>query len=333
MTIRPMEVFWGTGGVGKTTLAASRALFLSGQDKKILLVAIDPSRRLGQIFNIKEDSMGKIVKVDSLEILIFNPEATFKRILGGDVQDGLNNRIMNIIMRPYGGMNEIMAILELQHQLGSGRYDTIILDTPPGKHFIDFVQGAQKINKFFDKKFIEIVKYFIQGIDIKNKNIFNVVAKTGMDKILKYMGMVTGEQFMEEFINVIWGLYKNKKVFMSALDFEKKLLGEEFCRWFLVTSAGRKKLKEIVFLHDGLKKDFCCDEYLIVNKSVKSHLDNWTVEDGNSLYEIKKSMQDGEMRMIQLAKASFEKILVFPEILSASPKEHVGALASYWKMT
>ena len=327
-----MEIFWGTGGVGKTTLAASRALFLSGQNQKVLLVTIDPSKRLRQVFNIEEDAMGSIVEMKDFDLLIFTPEKTFKRILGGNVKDGLDNRIMNIIMRPYGGMSEIMAALEIQHHLESKRYDTIVLDTPPGRHFVDFAQGTQKINKFFDKKFIEIVKYFTKSVDLKNNKLFNIVTGTGADKMLKYMKMVTGEQFMEEFVQVVLGLYKNRDVFMRVLDFEKKFQSGEFCHWFLVTSVGRKSLKEIVSLHDELKKNFCCDEYLIVNKSIKSYIDGWSLRDGDSLVEIKELLWDEERRIVQLARVSFERVLVFPEILSSSPVGHVEALSRAWDM-
>ena len=331
MNSKQMEIFWGTGGVGKTTLAASRALFLSGQGKRVLLMTIDPSKRLRQIFDVEDELLGKVVEWDSFEVLVFTPDETFKKILGDEVRDGLNNRIMNILMRPYGGMNEIMAVLEIQYQLKRKRYDTIILDTPPGKHFVDFAQSSQKINRFFEKKFMEVIKYYTKNVDLKSRSIFNLMAQTGMDKILKYMKMVTGDRFLEEFVHVIWGLYSNKDVFMETLDFEKKLQRSEFCHWFLVTSVALKKLKEVIFLHDELKKDFYCEEHLVVNKSLMSYIDDWSVAGRDGLGSIKKSMKEGERRMLQLAEASFEKTLVFPEILSSSPQEHIEALSLCWK--
>ena len=329
---RKMEIFWGTGGVGKTTLAASRAVHLSRQKKKVLLVTIDPSKRLRQVFDIEDDSVGKNVDVGSFELLVFTPEETFKRILDGDVRKGLDSRILNILMRPYGGMNEIMAILEIQYQLKSGKYDVIVLDTAPGKHFVDFARGAQKINNFFEKKFIEVIKYYTGHVDSDRKGIFDIVVKAGMDKIFKYMKMVAGEQFVEEFTQMVWGLYNNKDVFMSALDFEKKLQEKEFAHWFLVTSTGKEKLKEVALLHDELKEDLHYDEHLLINKSAKRYLEEWKVDERDPLCEVKRFMQEGELGMIQLAKASFDKVLVFPEILSRHPQEHVEALSGHWEL-
>ena len=60
-------------------------------------------------------------------------------------------------------MNEIMAIIEVQKHIQSDIYDVIVLDTPPGKHFLDFLNATKKIDKFFDKSFIEIFKFFGKG--------------------------------------------------------------------------------------------------------------------------------------------------------------------------
>ena len=331
MNSKNIEIFWGTGGVGKTTLAASRALFLSRQGINVLLMTIDPSKRLKQIFSIEDDAVGEIVKRDSVDILVFTPYATFKRMFGNDNHEGLNNRIINIVMRPYSGMNEIMAIFEIQSQLRSGQYDTIILDTPPEKHFIDFVESSRKINDFFDKKFFEFVKYCSSYVDTKKKSIFHTVAQTGMEQMLKYMKIITGEKFMDEFIVLLLNLYKNRDKFVKTLEFEKQLQKESFSDWFLITSTGKKNLKDIIFLCDELKKNFRFNERLIINKSGKSHFEGWAVKEGEALYEVKRSMQDGEEQLVRLAKTSFGKVFLFPEAISSSPQEHIQELSQCWE--
>ena len=202
---------------------------------------------------------------------------------------------------------------------------------PPGEHFIDFVKSSQKIRAFFDKKFIDVMKYLTLNVDIKNKSVFNLIAKTGINTILKYMKMITGATFVEEFINVVSGVHNNKEAFLGTSDFEKKLQKENFCHWFLTTSVGRNKLEEIICLQDKLEKNFRYSECLIINKSVKYHLDKWNIANDNSLHEIKKTMNEGERQMIQLAKASFKKVLVFPEILSSSPQTHIEKLSQSWQ--
>ena len=86
-----------------------------------------------------------------------SPSHTFEEM---NLVNENKNKILEILMRPNGGMNEIMAIIEVQKHIDSNQYDAIILDTPPGKHFLDFLKATQKIDRFFDKSFIEIFKYF-----------------------------------------------------------------------------------------------------------------------------------------------------------------------------
>ena len=60
---KPIEIFCGTGGVGRTTLATSRALYLASHGHKVLLITIDPSHRLKQILNMQEEESGVIVQI------------------------------------------------------------------------------------------------------------------------------------------------------------------------------------------------------------------------------------------------------------------------------
>ena len=146
--IKKLEIFCGTGGVGKTTLATSRALFLGSKGKRVLLITIDPAKRLKQILNIKDQNAGKIETISSklftgfddnnftISALLMSPKATLCKILN---VNSIDNNVLNILTRPHGGMNEILSLVEVQFHIQEGKYDTIILDTPPGKHFIDFL--------------------------------------------------------------------------------------------------------------------------------------------------------------------------------------------------
>ena len=63
--LKPIEIFCGTGGVGKTTLASSRALYWALKGKKVLLITIDPARRLKEVLNLNDQKSGEIEKVNS----------------------------------------------------------------------------------------------------------------------------------------------------------------------------------------------------------------------------------------------------------------------------
>ena len=128
-------------------------------------------------------------------------------------------------MRPSGGMNEIMAIIEVQSQIEAEKYDCIVLDTPPGKHFLDFLNASKKIDRFFDKSYIEIFKYFGKSISTQTSSrkgkLLGRIVSSGVKKLLTYLEKVTGKEFVETFIEAIFTLHQNKHYFLKALTFQK----------------------------------------------------------------------------------------------------------------
>ena len=159
---KKVEIFCGTGGVGKTTLSCSRAIKLASMGKKVLLITIDPSKRLKQVIGLNDEDIGQSKAVDcslfdmnniSFDALLMSPYSTLKRFTKKfrDTEEGIGNPLLEVLGRPNGGLNEILSIVELQYQMELNKYDTIVLDTAPGSHFIDFLNTGQKITNFFDK--------------------------------------------------------------------------------------------------------------------------------------------------------------------------------------
>ena len=345
MKSSPIEFFFGTGGVGKTTLATSRALYLTTQGLKVLLITIDPAKRLKQILQLQNDEAGEVKTIEcqildkSLEpsfqfkALLINPSTTMERIAKeGSSHEDLNNRIMKTLTRPYGGMNELMAILEVQHHLNQNQYDTIILDTPPGKHFIDFLLSAQKLNRFFDNSLIGLFQYLGKGLKKKKpKKIFSVVVKSGINKLLSYLEKVTGPHFVNDFINTVTHLYENKSSFTQAIEFQKNLKNKDFAHCFLVVSTEQQKLLEAQKVQKEVEQFIPHGMTLILNKALATYLEKWNLEpQNNSLSQLKESMLNKENEIKKLAHEKFKTVLEFSEVLASDPREHVLKLSHHW---
>ena len=101
-----IEIFCGTGGVGKTTLATSRALKLAQSGKKVLLITIDPAKRLKQILGLEKAEEGQVIQLsndvfgpnsDNISALLMSPKATLQRMANlSGAGEGLDNPIINI---------------------------------------------------------------------------------------------------------------------------------------------------------------------------------------------------------------------------------------------
>ncbi|OFZ24292.1 MAG: hypothetical protein A2381_04660 [Bdellovibrionales bacterium RIFOXYB1_FULL_37_110] len=342
-----IEIFCGTGGVGKTTLATSRALYLSRIGKQVLVITIDPSKRLKQVLDIDESDIGKIKTIDSdlfyqrknakktsFDALLMAPLETLKFINQlNNISNNMQNPILKILMRPSGGLNEIMSIVELNRHLQSNKYDSIILDTPPGQNFIDFLEAGEKIHNFFDKSFMEIFKKFSNQSDIKSHGLFSSLVSSGINKLLSYLEKVTGDIFVNNFIDAMISIYKAKDSFLEALSIQEQLKTSKKCNWFLVTSIEQQKITEALSLKANAKKYINDDIHLLVNKSLTPFLAKWELNaaDEDQLLNLKNILLKKEQRFKDMHAHGFKQVLFFPEILCDSPKRHVFELNKAWE--
>lgn len=337
-----IEIFCGTGGVGKTTLATARAVSHGKMGLRVLLITIDPSKRLKQILSLDDKDAGVKHSVDltqskdysPIDTILMSPTQTYKEM---KLSSERSNKILEILMRPNGGMNEIMAIIEVQKHIDSKLYDVIVLDTPPGKHFLDFIKATQKIDRFFDKSFVEIFKYFGKKfskskIGFAPKKVIGLVVSTGLKKLLKYLEVVTGKEFVEEFVDAIFTLYENKNKFLAALSFQKHLESSSSYELFLVASTEQQKLDEILEIQNKSKYFSSEKTSVLINKSIKNKLELVNTEQlSDEEKNILEYFNDLESEVSSFSQKYFGKFKTFNESLSTSPKQQVLDLVKEWE--
>lgn len=340
---KPLEIFCGTGGVGKTTLATSRALYLAEQNLRVLLITIDPSKRLKQVLGLDENKSGYVETVNvqfsdkpvTLDAMLMSPEETIGRMAKeAGHPDANQNRIIKILTKPYGGMNEILAIVEVQHQLQLNKYDTIILDTPPGSHFIDFLEAINRIQSFFDKSFIEIFKFLGKKMHLKEHqslNIFSMVVSSGVKKLLHYLELVTGKTFIDEFIDAVSAVYSMRTPFLKGIALQSQIKERELTNWFLVTAVDHEKLSEAKEIQTQALHFFHEDSFIILNRCTQKY---WSMVEKEQLTplveQVKNSILTRENSLKDKARVDFKNLVEFSEILTLSPQEQIKQLIQEW---
>jgi anion-transporting ArsA/GET3 family ATPase len=342
---KQFEIFSGTGGVGKTTLATSRAIHLARNGSKVLLITIDPAKRLKELLGIKDEDAGKTVTLTdplktgeefTLDAQLMSPDVTIQRIASrSDTPDIATNRIMKILSKPYGGLNEILAIVELQMNYETQKYDCIVLDTPPGAHFLDFLESVDKISAFFDQSFIDIFNYLGKKVDTgamgTGKKLMTMMVSTGVKKLLSYLEKVTGGGFVEDFMDAVAAIYGSKDSFLGALQLQQQLKSHEKANWYLVTSVDQNKVKEALELQAHAVDLLDKDTYVILNKCLQEKLTDWSPKEEDELAKrLKASFTHKEEELKKYMQSKFNHVLEFSEILKLSPLEHVKELSTQW---
>ena len=162
----------GPGGVGKTTLSALLALRQAAAGQRSLVLTIDPARRLADALGLVEltnDPMEltgfrKMHPTGTLSALMLDPTATFDHMIALLVPDPvrreelLSNRVYQHISRSLSGTLEYMAVERVHELFRTGRFDRVVLDTPPTGNALDFLEAPDRVATFFSDK---ITRWFM----------------------------------------------------------------------------------------------------------------------------------------------------------------------------
>lgn len=165
----------GAGGVGKTTVSAAIALGLAARGERVAVVTIDPARRLAAALGIADlgdtphrvdpaliEAAG-ITLEGSLDALQLDPRATFDRLVARHAPNDaardriLANPIYQHLSGTVAGAQEFMAVERLYELVDSGEYDAVILDTPPARNALDFLDAPERMTRFMEGRGLRLL--------------------------------------------------------------------------------------------------------------------------------------------------------------------------------
>ena len=181
MTTTPIEdallrarvlVCTGTGGVGKTTIAAALAVEAARRGRRTLVLTIDPARRLANAFGL-ETLGSEPTRIPAghfpadlsgagepfLEVMMLSTQHAFDQLIHRLTHDEktlrriLDNRIYRHLSQALAGSSEYAAMAEVQALVESGRHDLIVVDTPPAEHALEFLRAPGRLQNFLDSRF------------------------------------------------------------------------------------------------------------------------------------------------------------------------------------
>ncbi len=252
----------GAGGVGKTTVSAAMALAAARAGRRVLVITIDPSRRLAETLGVDRDLVeavalsperARAVGIEEpgrLSTWMLDPQRISNRVvkrLSSDpakVQALLENRVYKNITAMIAGMQEYTAVEALHEFVTSGKYDLVILDTPPSRNALRFLDAPSRAGTFLDRR---IFRLFVP----REENLIRQAASRIIEKVLDITLGEGARKELQEFFQLFEGilLHLNR----NQGEMKKFFAGDEVS-FVLVVSPTQAAVEEAFYFEQKTRE-------------------------------------------------------------------------------
>ena len=327
-------ILLGSGGVGKTTLSASVALLAASLNKKVLVITIDPAKRLVNALGLsglpyKPTKISLKVK-GSLYVMMLDMETAWhdliSRLSSSDKikNDILKNRFFRYLSRDLSGSQEFISCEALYYLIVNNSFDLIVLDTPPTVQALNFLDAPTKVLSFLSqdkiKRFLKKRKqsFFLSNfMKFTNKFFYSIIIR------------VIGKEFLEDFLfflKIINNIYD--PIIQRTNNFQKFIQSKEVS-FVIITSAKETALLEAKGLYNSLLLRNFCFSLFIINKVLKKSSKSlqklnkkdilclfqkknplFTVQNAYNFYKVIKEHKGLEKNQNQILKNFFLKLKI-----------------------
>jgi anion-transporting ArsA/GET3 family ATPase len=266
----------GSGGVGKTTTSAAIALGMAQRGLKVCVLTIDPAKRLADSLGLAElgnearQVDAKLFAEQGVEIegelwaMMLDAKATFDELVARQAPDEesrdrvLDNRIYQQISNALAGSQEYMAMEKLFELHSEGRFDLLVLDTPPTRNALDFLDAPKRLTQFIEGRSLRV---FMRPTGIAAR-----VAGRGASVALGVLKRIVGFDLLSdlaEFFNAFSGMVEG---FQARAKRVNSLLGDSRTCFLVVCGPQGEPVDEAVYFHRKLVEAKLPFGGVIVNK-------------------------------------------------------------------
>jgi anion-transporting ArsA/GET3 family ATPase len=244
----------GAGGVGKTTTAAAVAVGMAERGLKVAVLTIDPARRLADSLGLpelgNEEARIELDAPGELWAMMLDPKRTFDEIVAKHAPDAktrdavLSNRIYKELSTAVAGSQEYMAMEKLHELHSEGRYDLLVLDTPPTRNALDFLDAPERLSRFIDSRSL----HFFLAPSRTGLKIFS----RGTGLLFSILKRVTGVDLLQDLSDFFTSFGDMADGFRQRSKAVRALLADDRTTFLLVTSPAHDALHEAAFFRDKL---------------------------------------------------------------------------------
>ncbi|MET9411237.1 ArsA family ATPase [Streptomyces sp. NPDC002935] len=262
----------GSGGVGKTTTAAALGLRAAERGRKVVVLTIDPARRLAQSMGIDSlDNTPRRVKgvegSGELHAMMLDMKRTFDEIVEAHA-DGeraaviLNNPFYQSLSAGFAGTQEYMAMEKLGQLRARDEWDLIVVDTPPSRSALDFLDAPKRLGSFLDGRLIRLLTAPAKLGGRAGMKFLNV----GMSMMTGTLGKLLGGQLLKDVQTFVAAMDTTFGGFRTRADATYKLLQAPGTAFLVVAAPERDALREAAYFVQRLAAEDMPFAGLVLNR-------------------------------------------------------------------
>jgi anion-transporting ArsA/GET3 family ATPase len=321
----------GSGGVGKTTTSAAIAAGMAARGRRVAVLTIDPAKRLADSLGLPElgnverrvdGSLFEAAGVDTdggeLWAMQLDAKATFDEVVRKHAPDEetreriLANRIYQQLSNALAGSQEYMAMEKLFEIHAEDRYDLLVLDTPPSRNALDFLDAPRRLTQFIEGRALQV---FMRPTGLGMR-----VFGHGAGMVFSVLRRITGVDLLEdlaEFFQAMSGMIAG---FRERARRVNELLADPATSFMVVCGPQGEPISEAVYFHRKLVEAKLPFGGVIVNKV---HYEEEIAEPGPEL-EVELARALGDPDLARRVAANFADF----RALSARDRGNVAHLAA-----
>ena len=265
---RAIVICCGSGGVGKTTTAAAIALGAAREGRRACVVTIDPARRLADALGLESltNTPGLVEGPwpGELWALMLDTKGTFDDLVNRYAADPsqaesiLANRVYRNLSSALSGTQEYMASEKVYELHEEGRFDLVVVDTPPTRNALDFIDAPRRLLRFLDNRMFRLVmtptRAYLRAAGWATRTFLRTVSK------------VVGAEVVEDAVAFFQAFEGMEEGFRARATGVRELLASEETAFLLVASPRSDTVAEALFFADKLAEASLTVDALVVNR-------------------------------------------------------------------
>ena len=261
----------GAGGVGKTTTAAALALRAAEAGRSVVVLTIDPARRLAQSLGLEEldNTPRPVVGIDGaaggrLDAMMLDMKRTFDEVVEAHTTPEkaaqiLANPFYLALSSSFAGTQEYMAMEKLGKLLEQDRWDLIVVDTPPSRNALDFLDAPQRLGSFLSGRLMKVLVGGGRGV--------GRMVTGAMSLAMRGVSTIIGGDMLRDVATFVQSLDSMFGGFQERALRTYELLKQPGTRFAVVAAAEPDALREAAFFVDRLSEESMPLAGLILNRT------------------------------------------------------------------